>query len=134
MKLKIPFRPKAKLRHREVMKDGKRWCYHPGAKDEQAFGLLLRAAMRAVHANKETGPVVVKMRFMPDCVEIEVEKASHGRTSLRGDLDNYEKFALDSANEILWDDDKQVVEIHSTFADAQEELPLPSLPDSPIPF
>ena len=51
----------------------------------------------------------------PLCVQVDCFVTKPKKTKLwtpRADVDNYAKGVLDSFNGILWDDDKQIVELH----------------------
>lgn len=41
-------------------------------------------------------------------------RPSGGWKTSRGDIDNYEKIVLDSCNNIIWEDDAQVCDIHAS--------------------
>ena len=51
----------------------------------------------------------------PLCVQIDCFVTKPKKTKLwtpRADIDNYAKAILDSFNGVLWDDDRQIVELH----------------------
>ncbi len=55
-------------------------------------------------------------RYEPLCGTVAVEFTVF-RPRRAGDLDNYQKVMFDALNGLLWNDDKQVVEIHGYLAD-----------------
>jgi Holliday junction resolvase RusA-like endonuclease len=115
----IPGTPIAKRRHRSAIRGGKICTYSDQKDQARAISGIAHFTFRQDNVEALQGALIVKMDFgMP--LPIKVSK-SNRKAMIRGDispakkpdLDNLEKMILDCLNKIVWEDDKQIVEIHS---------------------
>jgi Holliday junction resolvase RusA-like endonuclease len=112
----IPGPPIAKRRHRSAIVDGKISTYSDQKDQSRRISIL---ALQQTHGEPLQGALSIKMDFgMPIPKGVSKSKRdamlcgniAHTKTP---DLDNLEKMVLDCLNKIAWNDDKQIVEIHS---------------------
>jgi crossover junction endodeoxyribonuclease RusA len=85
---------------------GHAWDKQKGVKEE--IGTLALAAMRKQGQKRTELPVVARLQFYGP--------------STASDLDNLSKLILDALNGIAWEDDRQVIELHS-FKILNSEIP-----------
>jgi len=113
MKLWIPGKPIPFQRTGYNRATG-RFYQHPGYKEwkEQAGWILKRH--RLTH-----NAVSLDIEVQPDGMAVWVTDLEEPhllrKTGMRGDLDNYGKALLDAANGLLYEDDRQVVELTQQF-------------------
>lgn len=103
----IEGKPHPKERARVTARNGKAFAYTP-AKTVDAEKKIAEAWDGPVFHGEVAVHIVVDREGTAIIVErIDVE----GKSSLRGDLDNYVKTILDGLNGVAWADDSQVVKI-----------------------
>ena len=116
IKIWIPGQPIAKRRHRSTVVNDK-ICTYSDQKDQARRMSIL--ALQQTKGETLQGALIVKMDFgmaMPKKVAKSKREAmlcGDIAPTKKPDLDNLEKMILDCLNKIVWEDDKQIVEIHS---------------------
>ena len=95
----IAGKPVIQQRARTVTKGGRTWTYDKSAKERKTLSLALFYARQIAKASILGGDLSVDMVF-------------YGGGN-RSDLSNMVKAVEDSGNQILWKDDKQIVEEHT---------------------
>jgi len=79
--------------------------YSPSSKDEQDLGLLILREMKLHNIEK----------FQKD--KLSVKLMIGYKNKKRGDMDNIEKYILDSCNGVLWDDDRNIYEKYTKITE-----------------
>jgi Holliday junction resolvase RusA-like endonuclease len=136
IKLKIRGTPLPLERHRNHSTGGgKQVCYNPSKSKQVAFREAFREALHHAEATASTDRIVVtgsdsasswsaNLRFYfprpqgqfffgPDGMRTLVDPNAPKYMTFTPDVDNIVKFVLDSINDEVYRDDKQVVEIHA---------------------
>lgn len=78
--------------------------YSPSSKDEENLGMLILREMRLHNIKKQEGRLSVKLII-------------GYKNKKRGDMDNIEKYILDSCNGVLWDDDRNIYEKYTKITE-----------------
>jgi Holliday junction resolvase RusA-like endonuclease len=105
----IPIRPRPKGRPRFAR--GR--AYTP--KETVEFEAAIGAAWQASGGPCFDGPVEVHTTFTKESVTVTIRSVD-GKSSLRGDVDNYLKGVMDGLNKVAFDDDRQVLRVEATKA------------------
>lgn len=110
MKIIIPGIPIPKARARVKMRSNKIWTFDP----QESLKNYTKQQLQQQIANnsKHLGPISIKLTFFFNYPKDYFKWADPYHTE-RIDLDNLIKFITDCANKILFDDDKQIVEIYA---------------------
>lgn len=110
--LRIPFAPKAK----SSVRLGKKGAYNPSAKGMASLQEAIKSKLLGIPLPlfKKSVKIVICFHFpAPLSLPKKRREALHGTFyEKRPDGDNLEKFFSDSANGVLWKDDKSIVSAH----------------------
>ncbi len=129
MKFLIQGDPISQVRHRRKTIKGKTWEFDPLAKKKEEIRYLLSKQLLSKQENKEIEEEALFLRYKDfyhvslvfvfkvhktDSKAIKKEKLEGSKKHTNTpDLDNLEKFLLDSMTGVLFSDDKKVVKLQS---------------------
>ncbi|MHA2250083.1 MAG: RusA family crossover junction endodeoxyribonuclease, partial [Candidatus Kariarchaeaceae archaeon] len=129
----IPGEPRPKKRPKVY-----RWStVNPSKKDEDRVAKLFRELPNCLDSPL-AGQIRVEFKFFKNPPKgtpqwkLPLMERGYFRPNKSPDLDNYVKFILDALNGILWEDDRFIIEIHSskyyTVGEPRTEIKIDQIP------
>ena len=125
MRIELAGTPISKMRHRYYVKHGAIVTYNPQSDDDKSMRWRLEISLRdAINAKDSDAKLLSQCNAYKVDIEFHLplpKNASksqenqylwYGDANIKPDIDNLVKFYLDAANGILWQDDKQIIELN----------------------